>query len=83
MKHWHYGKLVILWAWGGVICLMLLYLKRNEKEWLYEYVAMGLSLEFVLIIVPLALSVLTWHWLGGKERRHRAPSQTDASSDAK
>lgn len=64
VKHWHYGKLIILWGWGVVvIAVAFQFLKRISPE---RYV-LGTALILVIAGAPIALSVITWRWLGGKE----------------
>jgi hypothetical protein len=68
VRNWHYGKIVILWAWGGFAAALSLSqfmaqpVDHSPFAHLFE---VGL---FLLIIG--ALSILTWHWLGGKESQH-------------
>jgi len=62
IRKWHSGKIILLWIWG--IALILLILRRLES-------AQNIVTIFLLILgtfaIPLALSVVTWKWLGGKE----------------
>jgi quinol-cytochrome oxidoreductase complex cytochrome b subunit len=65
VRKWHYGKLIILWSWGGLVAALLL------TQFMTQSVANSplthlLEIGCFLIIV-VTLSVLTWHWLGGKE----------------
>lgn len=65
IRNWHYGKLILLWAWGGVlgyIALVVLLALSGES-----YVV-GTLLVVVLVGIPLLLSVVTWKWLGAKEK---------------
>lgn len=64
IKRWHYGKLIILWGWGVVVvALALQFLETISSE---RYV-LGTVLLLVVGGVPIALSVVTWRWLSGKE----------------
>ena len=65
IRKWHPGKLIILWTWGGVFVALLLtdFLTRpvgsGPLAHLFEFV--------IVLIVLLALSAVTWRWLGGRE----------------
>ena len=65
IRRWHFGKLIILWGWGvavGGLTLtdfLRLPIEPSPYRHLFEF------LIFVLIL--LALSVVTWRWLGSKE----------------
>lgn len=66
IRRWHWGKLVILWAWGGVPAALLLtrFLAYEvQVAPLVSLLALGGS-----VAILLALSVVTWQWLGGRER---------------
>jgi len=67
IRKWHKGKIVILWAWGAVIVLLLLEALRKHRDFLTQYVFLGFAVLALLLVVPLALSVVTWKWLGAKE----------------
>jgi hypothetical protein len=65
IRTWHPGKLIILWAWGGVaVALALtLFFSRPVTDTPVEHL-----IEFTLVLFALlALSAVTWRWLGGKE----------------
>jgi hypothetical protein len=65
IRKWHYGKIMILWSWGGLIVALLLtqFMARPVDS-----APMAHLLEFCGCLIILAvLSGLTWHWLGGKE----------------
>ena len=67
IEQWHWGKLVILWAWGGMLAALLMTLFVVEPvENSPARSALSLALTIALL---LALSAITWRWLGGKERR--------------
>jgi len=65
IRKWHPGKLIILWAWGGMAAALALtgFLSSPVKEAPLQHLA---ELAFVLLSL-LALSGVTWHWLGGRE----------------
>jgi len=66
IRRWHWGKIVILWAWGGLVAALLMstFLSRKVEE--DPMVSSLSSLGSVLILGVLTL--VTWIWLGGKER---------------
>jgi hypothetical protein len=70
IQRWHWGKIVILWAWGSVFVLLLLTRFLSQKAEVDPGVSSLTFLGSVLILV--GLTVITWLWLGGKE---------DASTD--
>ncbi len=67
VQRWHWGKIVIVWAWGGVAAALLLTIflsapvERNPLAALF-------GLAGALGILG-ALTAVTWRWLGGKEGR--------------
>ena len=69
IKHWHWGKIVILWAWGGFVVALLLTRFLSQKAEVDPAVSLMSFLGSVLILV--ALTIVTWLWLGGKDH---APS---------
>ena len=64
-RKWHLGKLIILWAWGGLAAALALtdFLARPVQS---APVTHLLELLFVILALFI-LSAITWHWLGGKE----------------
>ena len=64
IRKWHFGKLIILWAWGATAAALALLdfqtspVQSGPFRHLFE-------LLFVLIIL-LLLSAITWHWLGDR-----------------
>jgi hypothetical protein len=65
IRSWHYGKLVILWVWGGLVAAVSLSLFMAQPA---ETSPVAHLLEAVLFLIASgSLSILTWHWLGGKE----------------
>jgi hypothetical protein len=65
IQKWHPGKLIILWAWGGlsVALLLTLFLGSPVKDTPAQHLV---ELVFVLLVL-FALTAITWHWLGGRE----------------
>lgn len=65
MRQWHWGKIAILWSWGGLIVALLL------TKFLSQEAAIdpaGSAASFLGSLAILAgLTVVTWIWLGGKE----------------
>ena len=67
IEHWHWGKLIIVWVWGGTLSALLLTLFVLEPvENAPGRSAISLAL---MIVVLLVCSAITWRWLGGKEQR--------------
>jgi cytochrome b561 len=65
IRNWHWGKLVILWAWGGVIAALLLTDFLSTPVQASPLVHLLELIGFVLIL--LILSCVTWRWLSGRE----------------
>jgi hypothetical protein len=65
IKRWHWGKIVILWAWGGLIVALLLTRFLSQKAAVDPVVSLMSFLGSILILV--ALTIVTWLWLGGKD----------------
>ena len=65
IRKWHPGKLIILWAWGGVAAALALtfFLSSPVKDTPAHHLV---ELLFVLLAL-FVLSGITWHWLGGRE----------------
>jgi hypothetical protein len=66
IRCWHWGKIAILWAWGGLVVALLLtaFLSQrvDEANWSVS------SFTFLASLAILAaLTVVTWIWLGGKD----------------
>lgn len=65
IQRWHWGKIVILWAWGGLLVALLLTRFLSQQAAVDPVVS---SVSFLGSVVILgALTVVTWLWLGGKE----------------
>jgi hypothetical protein len=70
IRKWHYGKLIILWAWCGtssVIFLSNLTARVARKEALNAPIVSFVEL-FLSVLMLAAPSVVTWVWLGGREQ---------------
>ena len=63
IQRWHWGKVAMLWAWGGAVGVLLLtdFLTRPIEPVLSTITGLG------TVVIVLSLSVLTWVWLGSKE----------------
>jgi hypothetical protein len=63
IQRWYWGKVALLWAWGGVVAALLLtdFLTRPIQPVLSSITFLG------GLAILLSLSVLTWVWLGSKE----------------
>jgi hypothetical protein len=78
IKRWHWGKIVIVWAWGGVLVALLLTSFLSQKA---EVDPRTLTLCFFGSVLILgALTVVTWLWLGGKDTVPQAPFGASASA---
>ena len=65
IQRWHWGKIVILWGWGGVVVALLLTTFLSQRADADPAVSSLCFLGSILILG--ALTVVTWLWLGGKE----------------
>jgi quinol-cytochrome oxidoreductase complex cytochrome b subunit len=77
IRKWHKGKLIILWAWGIAIVSLLMtdFLTSSVQSSPSRH-----SVEFlVTLLVLLALSAVTWRWLG--DRNQPAPTEEPHSSE--
>jgi hypothetical protein len=65
IRKWHKGKLIILWAWGVASAALALtdFMMRPVQS---APVAHLVEILIVLLTL-LALSAVTWHWLGDRE----------------
>ena len=65
IRRWHWGKIVILWAWGSLVAALLL------TQFLSQEASADPGVSLVSLVTSLmilgALSTVTWIWLGGKE----------------
>jgi hypothetical protein len=62
---WHWGKIAILWGWGGLLMVLLQTRFLSQKAELDPTVS---SISFLGSLLILgALTIVTWLWLGGKD----------------
>lgn len=69
IRRWHFGKLIILWVWGAFLAGLAWYWVV-DLEPSSDSVAGpigGLLALGAMLLIPGALSVVTWLWLGGRE----------------
>lgn len=65
VARWHWGKIAILWAWGGIVVALLL---TNFLSTPVDQSPAISSITFLgSLAILLALTCITWRWLGGKE----------------
>lgn len=62
IKKWHYGKLIILGIWS----LIIVYLSLHFLETI-DNAILGFILIIVIAAIPIALTIISWKWLSGKE----------------
>jgi hypothetical protein len=62
LKNWHYGKLIILWAWGIAVVKLILPLSK-PGIWSLIIIAFIFGIAFTL-------SVITWKWLSYKQKQN-------------
>ena len=79
IRKWHRGKLIILWAWGVAAAAFALtdFMMRPV-----ESAPVAHLIEILIVFLTLlALSAVTWHWLGDREpvesRRENSKKQDD------
>ena len=70
LRQWHYGKLVMLWAWGVTVMAVGVRILRDLKP---ERFLLGTLLILGIVAVPISLSVMTWNWLGAREKAPLPP----------
>jgi hypothetical protein len=63
IKQWHMGKIVLLWAWGIALCVVLINLISRTTNFVPGFILIG-----IFLAILLALSVITWKWFSGRER---------------
>ena len=73
VRNWHYGKLIILWAWGAIVASLALldFQTKPVEAGPYRHL---FELLFVLIVL-VGLSAITWHWLGDRPRADSASTK--------
>jgi hypothetical protein len=65
IRKWHFGKLIILWSWGILLSALAVthfVISPVPGSPLLHLV----ELLFVLVVL-IALSIVTWRWLGSKD----------------
>lgn len=65
IRRWHWGKIVILWSWGGLLVALLLTTFLSQKAEVDPAVSLTSFLGSALILG--VLTIVTWLWLGGKD----------------
>jgi hypothetical protein len=66
IKRWHWGKIAILWAWGGIVVALLLTKFLSQRAEADPAIS---SMSFVgSVLILVALTIVTWVWLGGKDQ---------------
>jgi len=65
ITRWHPGKLVILWSWGVLFAALALtsFFATDVSTSPFSHLVAFL----LALIILLALSVVTWKWLSGRE----------------
>jgi hypothetical protein len=66
IRRWHWGKLVILWSWGGGLAALLL--ERFAASPVDDSPLFASAVFLISVTVLSCLTVITWIWLGGKDR---------------
>jgi hypothetical protein len=65
IRRWHWGKLVILWSWGGLIAALLMTRFLSQEVGIDPLTS---TVSFLLAAaILLSVTVVTWVWLGGKD----------------
>ncbi len=67
VKDWHYGKIILLWVWYIAVAVFLIDVLASTQHF-----APGFLLIAVIVGSPVVLSVITWRWLSGKEKRNHS-----------
>jgi hypothetical protein len=67
IRRWHWGKIAILWGWGGLLVALFLtkFLSQNAQ---LDPAASSISFLGSVLILG-ALTIVTWLWLGGKDQQ--------------
>lgn len=66
IRCWHWGKIAILWAWGGLVVALLLtaFLSQRVDEATWSVSSFTFLASLAILV---ALTVVTWIWLGRKD----------------
>ena len=67
IKKWHSGKILLLWIWGLVIIIFSVDFIRSDEQ--VEQVFLGNFFIFIIVAIPVILSIMTWIWLTGRENK--------------
>ena len=79
IRRWHWGKLVILWAWGVLIAGIMLTDFLGTPVQSSPYVHL---FEFVIsLLIFLMTTAVTWRWLSGKELARAKPSRAERDEE--
>ena len=81
IRKWHKGKLIILWAWGGMIGALSLTAFMADKVQSSPWAHLGEAL--LCLLVFLSLSAVTWHWLGDRTDEKASPEERKLSLEIK
>lgn len=68
IEAWHYGKLVILWSWGGALTYLAYFVVIDLEPSDGVNLAAGFVAMAALALIPAVLSAVTWIWLGGRQK---------------
>jgi len=68
IRRWHWGKIAILWAWGSV--LVGLFLTNFLSSPATQSPARSTVTFVGSLVILIALTTVTWVWLGGREGHH-------------
>lgn len=72
IREWHWGKIVLLWG-AGVVLVWLLVILLAGMVFTSSTPIIAYAVAFlgsgIVIAVPVALFLVTWKWLTGKEHR--------------
>jgi len=76
IRRWHYGKLILLWAWGILVCVGIVFTIPHVNSFV-----VGFPLIALIPTILILLSVITWKWLGGKEGETDKPKEGGSADD--
>jgi membrane protein DedA with SNARE-associated domain len=75
VRKWHVGKLVILWAWGGIVAALVLTAFESSK--VESSPGLHLCELIFVLVVALVLSAMTWIWLGDRKTESKSEEKVD------
>ena len=64
IRKWHVGKIVLLWAWGVVLSIVLIQIIIRTTNFVPGFILIA-----TMLAIWIALSMITWKWLGAKEEK--------------